>query len=244
MRNFSDQELAVIHGYLLQLLKEFKRICDAENIWYTLAYGSVLGAVRHKGFIPWDTDADVCIKLSDVDKFRDAYYKHHSEGFLLNDRKRDPKALESHDTLLLKEETGYPFIHLDIYPLVGAPNDIEDQIKVWRRNFNIDRIFRSKYVKLSDCLKKNRVKVFFVKLLDWFIPNSYIKASIRRREHEFDVATSDYLTALAAPYKPVPKKVWDNIELMKFEDTEFYVPGDWDGYLKSLYGDYMTPRKY
>lgn len=244
MRNFSEKELTVIHSYLLKLLKEFKRICDAENIWYTLAYGSVLGAVRHKGFIPWDTDADVCIKLSDVELFREAFYKHHSKEFKLIDRSTDPKALESHDTLLFSFDTGYPFIHLDIYPLVGAPNTVEDQNKVWKRNFYLDRIFRSKYVSLSDCLKKNRVKVFIVKCLDFFIPNSFIKANIKKRELEFEVSTSEYLTALAAPYKPVPKRVWDQIVMMQFEDTEFYVPGDWDDYLKFLYGDYMTPKKY
>ncbi len=244
MRNYSEKELDEIHGYLLKLLKEFKMICDKEKIWYTLAYGSVLGSVRHKGFIPWDTDADVCIRLADVDTFRDAYYKYHTPGIELNDRRRNPKATESHDTLLFSENTGYPCVHLDIYPLVGAPNNPQDQVRVWKRNYNIDRIFRSKYVKLSDCLKKNRVKVFFVKILDWFVPNNYIKDNIHKREREFDVEKSNYLTALAAPYRPIPKKCWDSLVLMRFEDTEFYVPGNWDLYLKSLYGDYMTPRKY
>ena len=73
MYNFTEKEFEEVHGLLLKLLKAFKQICDTEKIWYTLAYGTVLGAVRHKGFIPWDADADVCIKLEDVERFRDAF---------------------------------------------------------------------------------------------------------------------------------------------------------------------------
>ena len=244
MYNFTEKEFEEVHVLLLQLLKVFKSICDAEDIWYTLAYGTVLGAVRHKGFIPWDADADVCIKLADVDRFRAAFYKHHPKGIMLNDRKLIKHNTKSHDTLFFEKDPGYPDIHLDIYPLVGAPNDEKKRIKVWKRNYNLDRVFRSKYVNLDECLEKNRRKVSFVKLLDRFIPDSLIKFSIRKRENEYDVNKSDYLTALAAPYKPVPKRVWERIELLPFEDDSFNVPGDWDLYLKTLYGDYMTPRKY
>lgn len=244
MYNFTEKEFDEVHCLLLRLLKTFKQVCEKENIWYTLAYGTVLGAVRHKGFIPWDADADVCIKLEDVERFRKAFYIHQPEGVLLNDRSKIAHNTKSHDTLYFANYPGYPDIHLDIYPLVGAPNDEKKRIKVWRRNYNIDRVFRSKYVKLEECLEENRRKVAIVKMLDKLIPNSCIKESIRKREHEFDIEKSDYLTALAAPYKPVPKKAWDTITLLPFEDDEFYVPGDWDLYLKSLYGDYMTPKKY
>ena len=151
---------------------------------------------------------------------------------------------KSHDILYFEKERAFSDMHLDIYPLIGAPNDKEKQRKVWKRNYFIDRFFRSKYVKLSDCLEENRRKVFFVKLIDRFIPDSFIKSNIRKREREFNVDTSEYLTCLAAPYMPVPKKSWDTIVPMRFEDTEFNVPGNWDLYLTSLYGDYMTPRKY
>ena len=244
MYKLSDRQLEDIHVKLLELLHAFKVICDKENIWYTLAFGTVLGAVRHKGFIPWDSDADVCIKLEDVEKFRSAFNKHKPEGIALLDHDRENRNTKSHDILCFEEKQFFSDLHLDVYPLVGAPNDLKKQKSVWKRNFFVDRFFRSKYVNLADCLEENRKKVFFVKLIDKLIPDSFIKSNIKKRELEFPVESSDYLTCLAAPYLPVPKKSWETITSVPFENTEFNVPGNWDLYLKSLYGDYMTPRKY
>ena len=146
MRNYSDKDYSKLHNYLLELLKAFKSVCEKENIWYTLAYGTALGAVRDHGFIPWDTDVDVCIKLPDTEKFRSAFYKHMPEGILLNDRTKNNKNTKSHDTLYFSKNVGYPDVHLDIYPLVGAPNNIKEQRKFCKTNYVLDAIFRSKYM--------------------------------------------------------------------------------------------------
>lgn len=244
MYKLSESELQEVHKGLLELLKVFKKICEEEGIWYTLAFGTVLGAVRHKGFIPWDSDADVAIRLSDVEKFREAFNKNKPAGIKLKNHDLESCNTKSHDILIFEKEQAFSDLHLDVYPLVGAPNDLNEQRKVWKRNFFMDRFLRSKYVNLADCLEENRKKVFFVKLIDKLIPDSFIKTNIKKREKEFSVETSEYLTCLAAPYLPVPKKSWETITPMPFEDTEFNVPGNWDLYLKSLYGDYMTPRKY
>lgn len=245
MYNFSEKEFQEVHGLIMKLLKAFKQVCDKEGVWYSLAYGSVLGAVRHKGIIPWDADVDVFIKINDVDKFRAAFYKNQPQGIMLNDRSKNRRNTKSHDTLYFEEYPGYPDLHLDIYPLIGAP-DVEKvgHKKPWRRNYNLDRIFRSKYVKLSECLDKNKKKVFFVKILDRLIPDTLIRYIIHKHETEYDLNSSRYWTCLASPYTPVEKKVWDKLELMKFEDDVFYVPGDWDLFLKTCYGDYMTPRVF
>lgn len=237
-------DLEQVHFDLLNLLKVFKTICEKEGIWYTLAFGSVLGAIRHNGFIPWDSDADVVIRLEDVEKLRAAFAKHKPKGVQLKCYNRDNRNTKSHDTLCFESEGPFKDLHLDIYPLIGAPMKKDAQIKVQKRNYFLDRIFRSKYVNVSDCLEKNRKKVYVVKLLDNLIPDSFIRRSIRNREKEFAVTSSNYLTCLASPYLPVPKECWNNIVLMPFEDTEFYVPGNWDLYLSSLYGDYMKPKKY
>ena len=136
---------------------------------------------------PRRCDADVYIKLSDIERFRDAFYKIAPQGIILNDRRKKKYITCSHECLCYDHEVGYPSIHLDIYPLIGAPNDVTRQIKVWKRNYNLDRIFRSKYIRLADCLPQNRNKVRIVKFIDSFIPNSFINRNIRKRENEYNI---------------------------------------------------------
>lgn len=242
--DYSEKELQELHGYLLELLKVFKKICEAENIWYTLAYGTILGAVRHKGFIPWDPDVDVYLKLPDVERFREAFYKYQPDGILIHDRKRDNKSTKSHDTLYFSRDVGFPDVHLDIYPLVGAPDDLKTQKFFCKKCFILDAVFRSKYVNVSECLPKNRFAVTCVKFIDFFIPDSYIRANINKREKKYDFESSNYWFSLVASYGVFPRQIWNNRVLMKFEDDEYYIPGDWDLYLKMCYGDYMTPVKF
>ena len=64
-----DSQIPELHRIQLDLLKQIDKICRVHNIKYYIAYGSCIGAVRHKGFIPWDHDIDVLMSIDDVDKF-------------------------------------------------------------------------------------------------------------------------------------------------------------------------------
>ena len=248
MSNLSDKDIKYVQGKLLELLVAFKKVCDQADIWYTLAFGSVLGAVRHGGFIPWDTDADVFIKLEDVQNFRDAFNKYKPEGIRVKDISKEPRCLQSHDSLVFEKEDFDFDIHLDIFQLVGAPEDDSRQALYIKYVHYIDKIIRSKYVNIRYCQNKNKMKVALVKILLALIPDVLLKKNIHKRETRYSFETSNYLMPLCGYGRSkecLPKNLILNTSTKKFCGYEFNIPMDYDGYLRRIYGDdYMIPKRY
>ncbi len=243
----TDLERKYVHEKCLELLKAFRDICDKENIWYSLAYGTLLGAVRHKGFIPWDTDADVYIFLSDKEKFRDAFHTHKPNGIRLNNFNAEKKCLQSHDMLLFENKMDIEDIHIDIEPLVGAPDSFKEQKRFCKYTKYCDKIIRSKYVDLKQCKKKNVPLVLMAKAIDFFIPDKCLKKNITKRETKYNFETASFLTTLVNYGRPsdcIPKIFFAESVELEFEGTMFKAISRWDDYLKRIYGDYLVPVKY
>lgn len=244
----SNNELSQIHKQLMKLLICFRDICEKEGIWYSLSYWTMLGAVRNNGFIPWDADADVYIKINDKERFRSAFKKYGHDGIILHNYNEDRKSLQSHDVLMMEGEDIFENLHLDIYLLVGAPATPVEQRKFANYLFFADAVVRSKYKILRQCKKKNRLPVLVLKVLLFFVPDSVLMNNIINREKRYDIKTSDYTISLATYRKLndcMPKKIWDNMISCVFEGEEFKIPRKCDYYLKHVYGDdYMTPKKY
>lgn len=247
MRVVNENELVIVHEKLLELLVAFRDICEKEKIFYSLCAGTMLGAIRHNGFIPWDTDADVMIWLPDIEKFREAFEKNKPTGIYLKNHDMDPKCMQSHDTMYFEDAQIVEDIHLDIFPLVGAPSDYDEQKKFARYTYFMDKIVRSKYKKIKNCQKKNKLFVTIVKIIEFFIPDKVLKNNIKNRKYMYDFKSSECVIMLSnygRAEECMPKRIWEQMVDYKFENTYFKVPSKWDEYLTRMYGDYMTPKKY
>ena len=95
------EEIRPLQEKQLQILKEFKRVCDKNNLDYFLAFGTLLGAVRHEGYIPWDDDVDVCMNYSDYVALDKACNRDLKEGFFLQSDKLDPNSHMTYKKLRL-----------------------------------------------------------------------------------------------------------------------------------------------
>lgn len=237
--------LSIEQRELLNMLKAFKRTCEDNNIWYSLAYGSVLGAVRHKGFIPWDHDADVYILLPDRERLRSAFISPYNDNIYFRNYEATKRCTQCHDSLYVR--VNGKNVHMDIYTLVGAPSDIQKQKKFVKQCHILDRVFKSKYVNIRNCKPKNKLPVFLSKIALLPFSENTIIENIRQRESLYSFNDSEYLMNLCCynREKCMPKEVFlDTTEAM-FEDELFMIPKQYDKYLTNLYGpDYMTPKKY
>lgn len=241
------KEAGNIQKDVFRLLCVFKEICEKENIWYSLAYGTMLGAVRHKDFIPWDDDADVMIFLPDKERFRKAFYKHKPDGIGLHNYDAEPENLQSHDTMFYEGVKNRKLI-LDIFPLAGAPSKRKEQQMFAVYCCFADKIVKSKYVNLKLCNKKNRPFVRIIKILEYFIPDKILKNNIKRRETKYDFKEADYLMTISsyADWKScMPRHLFNKMIRQEFHGVEFDIPERYDIYLKRIYGsDYMIPKRY
>lgn len=245
MRSLSPEETKEVQAILFKMMCTFKDICDSENLWYTLAFGTLLGAVRENGFIPWDDDVDFYMMLPDREKFRVAFEKHHPDGLILKKCLNDSNYTKSHDKICYTLSKKYN-IQLDIYSLIGAPSDVRSQTKFRRVNNFVDKLFRAKYNKLKDSAPKNKFLLLFVKCVDFFIPDKFIKRTFASIESKYDFDKSEYVTSIVGvpPHKRCyHKRIFNQTVDHVFNNVMFRIPIGWDEYLTLTYGDYMTPRR-
>ena len=246
-RNLSPVEIKELHKCLIELTKVFRDVCDENGIWYSLAFGTMLGAVREKNIIGWDTDVDVFVLHKDLDRIRDAFSKINLQGIEYRNHNTAPRCLSSHDNLIFTKSDVFPDIHLDIYPIVGAPATKEEQDKVtWRWNY-VDRIVRSKYVDIRHCLPKNRILVAGAKIIDYCIPDTILRNNIKMRETKYNMEETGYWLTLAnygAGRSCFPVSFLEETEEKELNGEKFKVMKEWHKFLTIVYGDYMTPKKY
>lgn len=234
---------------ILEMLIEIDKICKKYQLTYYLAYGSVLGAIRHKGFIPWDKDVDIMIEIDSMDKLISVLetnlpkkYKVYS---IYNDDKYDslkPRiGLANHD---------HHTLHVDIFPMVGLSNNNIIRNVVPRLSSLIYTIFFLKKFDADTYHKNNpqkRLKHRIAKAILYVIPINLLKKVFNYLSWKYPISESKYIFNICGSYgmrEVIPKNYLKKPVYMEFEGYMLPVPSEWDNYLKHMYGDYMTPVKY
>ncbi|EJT5936555.1 LicD family protein [Clostridium perfringens] len=228
----------------LELLLELDRVCKENNIKYSLAYGTALGAVRHKGFIPWDDDIDVLMLRADYNKFCDICKENLKEEYFIQNYKTDPnyplsfaKLRNSNTTLVEKNNK-----NLDINHGVFIDIFIYDYVPLNKLN-EYKQLF---YIKLlCVLLQKNRyeknIKGIIGKTINSFFPgrlHKIICELLEKNISKYNYNESRAISDLATNIK-IPKEVFNKFKLIKFENYKFFIVEDEKSYLSKNYGDYM-----
>ena len=227
-----------IHKLQLQLIKYFDSFCKENNLKYFLAGGTLLGAARHEGFIPWDDDIDIAMPRPDYEKLLDMSKQIKNPYMIL-----DPETNKNYMLPFAKFVNKYYYnyrkglkgkygIRMDIFPLDGLGQTEKEAIK------NAKHIlFKRKF--FSMCFKEN----IFSKLLNKI---NFQKLAYKNLKKEFlknDFYNSEYVASIVGGMKRLkevfPYKVYSETSNMKFEDTKLSGMKYYDDYLSKLYGDYM-----
>lgn len=222
--------------HLLDTLKEFDAFCREHGIVYYLAYGSLLGAVRHKGFIPWDDDADLWLdreNYTKLEKLMKGEFNQLSKNIYVNKGIRP--------TLWAA-----PFADIDIFILDESPDNAFLHFIKEKLAMLLHALVKCR--EKIDSRKSKKFKPYYI-----FLPLAYLHTYATWKEKYTRVQQwfpkrgkrvqvfNEVFSGIKRTY-PSDPEVWKPIE-MEFEGCSFFVPQGWDVLLTIRYGDYMTLPK-
>lgn len=254
-----DVDIKEAQKVQLEILLEFDRDCKKNNIKYQLFAGTLLGAIRHNGFIPWDDDIDVCMLREEYDKFLKIGIKELSTKYFLQNYKTDKNfysqfsKIRKNDTLYVEGMTSdinmHHGIYIDVFPYDNVyPNTILG---------NIQRKFLYGLMRINYCRMKKRnfsasnkiiksirmILYYFLKLF----PKVYMDKFITNIMCMFNNSDAKYVGELSLSTE---KSLYNRFTLKKevfyesidweFEGYRFPIPRDYDEVLTANYGDYMA----
>ena len=238
-----------LHAVQLEIMDEIHRICVKNNIEYFLDSGSALGAVRHRGFIPWDDDIDVGMFRNEYDKFIDCCKYDLSSQFVLQTIETDPAfykysaKIRKLNTFFPEEVSGglkYQGIFIDIFPFDYLSDDKDSAIKeIHRGRFLFKTITNHRGGALSPRWSH---RVFHY--IQQIIPLLYLERKYHEHCVKHNSKPTHSLTCYSYKMSLTKDLVFDKtmltpVKLMKFEDREYFVMENYDSYLKTMFGDYM-----
>lgn len=220
-------KLSPIQKQLLELYKSFKHFCDEHHLRYYAVAGTAIGAIRHHGFIPWDDDIDLGMPIEDFDKLKKlatkSLPKHlaFKESYWMGGKIHDTRTTVI-DVRFLNTPQNYHGIYIDIFPLIGLPNNKSTQEKF-----------------ITD------IKLFQVnaELLEFFpeVSSFSVQEINKWKKHLLyanNFNTSKKLAAFC--YFTCNGNGIRNPITIPFEDTEIPISSQYDSDLKEHFGDYMT----
>ena len=236
-----------LHNELLQILVFVNKICKENNIKYYMDGGTLLGAVRHGGFIPWDDDIDITMPREDFNKFIDAVSNLNSSdyalGWITTNKKyylpfakvyKKNTIFIDDDLLGSKVQTG---IFIDIFPL-DYLNKNNFWVKFKRkvvlgigaiRYYKIASFKTGKFKKIFSCLVSF---LFNQKCLNKMQTKLVVKRKSKKTKyiaHFFDVYSFSHIV--------YPISFFDSSVNIKFEGIDFCAPSEYDGLLRIIFGD-------
>lgn len=246
-----EDETKKLQYALLKILEAIDEICKSHGLEYYLIAGTMLGAVRHKGFIPWDDDADVALPRRDYDVLIKNANKWLPSEYELVSGDKDPnypyqfaRIQDRTTTYILRRQFNYiGGLPVDVFPLDGMTDNIFRQ-RIHYLKYNV--VKKMMYFNLTDPYKHGKgFRSFFVRICHKCLSTSWLHDEMDSIQREYDYDESSLVADHDNKrYRGIlPKEVYGKHSNVKFEGIVLNGVNEPDAYLSYCYGDYMKMPK-
>ena len=252
MRELSVEEVKKVQ---LDILKAVDKWCRENGVNYFMTCGTLLGAVRHKGYIPWDDDVDIVMLRPDYERFISEFNKNRNDDLSVLHFSIDPKfpyefAKIQNKKTKMQENAGIQYdlgINIDLFVLDNLGSELSNAEKLAKKLRFPNSVFDIKLTVGNKYHKRTLIKSIGVGVLKVMAAPISVNWCINRinriAKSHAEEEPGEYLVGLSSrSFNPTQKYKYewfkDSVEL-SFEDNMFKAPVGYDGVLKVLYGDYM-----
>lgn len=253
LKKYDDEILKHIHDVELMILKDLISFCEENNLTYFMYAGSLLGTIRHEGFIPWDDDLDVVMLRQDFEKFKKLYSPNEKYELLTIESEEDyfyMFAKLSLKNTRFEEDwaTQLDFtigFNIDIFVLDDLSNNNYKRSYQLKKAFLYNRLLVTSKIRLDDLPFASKfISHSMNRLLNVFniTPTKLNRKCLKFLNSYADVNCEKVFdfSANANEYPLIyDKNDFKEVEKVKFEDIYVNVPKNYDKILTELYGDYM-----
>jgi len=239
----------------LNILKYFDEICRKEKLSYYLAYGTLLGAAREKGFISWDDDIDLWMMREDYDKFNSIFHKYQTKEYFLQNVSTDPNMVVPSMTRICVNETyKWPFgcekekfhtgIYFDIFPLDFGTNNSNNNKKRIKHSARYHSMLWDK-LKIAHKMYsfKDKLFVLVARAFPRPIINYLLLKIVKKRKNYNDKVLICYPASGIFPNNVYDARLFEKIVYLEFEDIKCPCPSGYEELLTQRYGDWKIPAK-
>ena len=244
MKQMSVDELKEIQLGILDYVANF---CESNKIRYWIDSGTLLGAIRHKGYIPWDDDIDIGMLREDYDNFSQLFNKTDSKfRFLCVENTPDfylphGKVCDSSTILYEPDENGYKLsVNIDIFVYDNAPEDDREL----QRMYDVRDKLRSIYmIQNTKVVYEGKIVKYLLKLARKIVYRTFYSNVILRMVNHSKKYSLDSMQRVgnftSFTRMVCDKRVFDDFVDVSFEGRTYKAPIGYDEWLRSFYGDYM-----
>jgi lipopolysaccharide cholinephosphotransferase len=246
LHNETNYDIRILQQKIIGNLEAIDQVCREHGLRYYLWAGTMLGAVRHKGFIPWDDDMDICMPRPDYEQLISHWREWLPQPYEVIATETDPTypypfaKIEDASTTVL-ERPDFKFlegVYIDVFPIDGVPSDEQKR----KKHFKHYKFWRHLlFLRGRDPFKHGHGPRSW---LPWLLHKTFSLAWLQRKVRSYMVKYDYEQSAYVCDYDDglrgcIEKRVLGTPQLYPFEDKQFMGVEHYDEYLSNKYGDYM-----